>query len=307
MRRHVVLVAAALLPAFCFTQARAADVYWDINGTTAGSGGATPSGSWDSTTQNWSTSSAGSVATQAWNPAGTDVAVFSAGSDATGAYTVTIDSQTASGLRDEDGDVTLSGGTLTLKTGSSINVLSGRTLTVQDTTLTNSSGETISKDGTGTLVLNGGNTLAGTFNLNTGTVGVGASTAFGGTTNTAGTATLNINGGSLSNTNTNAVAPIVNVVNSLTVNINGNFSVENSPQGNHLISFQTSALGAGKAVLTGNRTITVNQAPSAELNLPAWGSTISKTAATITASPSKALELCGLRLPARSLRSSPAM
>src|SRR4051812_23422375 len=32
MRRHVVLTMAALLSASCFTQARGADVYWDING-----------------------------------------------------------------------------------------------------------------------------------------------------------------------------------------------------------------------------------------------------------------------------------
>jgi len=224
-----------------------------------GAGGATPNGSWDSTTPNWSTSPAGNVATQVWNPAGTNVAVFSAGSDATGAYTVTIDSQTASGLRLEDGDVTLSSGTLALKTGSSINVLPGRTMTVLDTTLTNNSGETISKDGAGTLVLNGANTLAGSFNLNTGTVGIGNGQSFGGTSNTPGTSTLNINGGSLSNTFVpTATNGVVNVVNSLKVNINADFSVDPSPQGNHLISFNQTNVGGGAQILTGNRTITVN-------------------------------------------------
>src|SRR3954463_4770620 len=163
--------------------------YGNLSG---GAGGATPDGPWDSTTPNWTTNPAGSVATQVWNPAGTDVAVFSAGSDATGAYTVTIDSQTASGIRDEDGDVTLSGGTLTLKTGSSINVLSGRTLTAA-TSLINNAGETMSKNGTGTLVLpTANNSMAGEFILNSGTLGLGNGSALGVST---GTSTLTINGG----------------------------------------------------------------------------------------------------------------
>jgi len=212
-----------------------------------GAGGATPDGSWDSTTPNWSTSAAGSVATQVWNPAGTDVAVFSAGSDATGAYTVTVDSQTASGIRDEDGDVTLSSGSLTLKTGSSINVLSGRKLTAA-TSLVNNAAETMSKDGSGTLVLpTANNSMAGEFILNSGTLGIGNGASFGVST---GTSTLTINGGNITNGNAPG-GPIVNVSGGVKTNINANFSVDDSISG-ALISLN------GIATLNGNRTITVN-------------------------------------------------
>lgn len=62
--------------------------YWDINGATAGAGGASPAGTWNSGSALWSTSPAGSVATAPW-VSGRN-AVFSAGSDATGSYTVTV-------------------------------------------------------------------------------------------------------------------------------------------------------------------------------------------------------------------------
>lgn len=320
MRLHVVFVAVAFLAASYLATARAADVYWDINGSGApafgdynndgkvdaddyviwrkfngtntplpndnglgtpiglaqynlwrsnygnvngGAGGATPNGNWDSTTPNWSTSSAGSTATQVWNPAGTDVAVFSAGSDATGSYTATIDAQTASGVRVEDGNVTIATGTLTLNSGSSINVLSGHTATIS-ATLSNNSGDTLSKDGTGALVLASGNNLNGTTTLNSGTIGVGNAGSFG---STAGSSTLNINGGTLSNSNPSPTAPIVNVSANLNTNINANFTVDNSQGTGSLLSFNSSAAaiiaGGGKQTLTGNRTITVNGPPSA--------------------------------------------
>jgi autotransporter-associated beta strand protein len=291
MRRHVVLAVAALVSACCLTAARGADVYWiaptlgdynndgqvdardyvvwrktGINGAQGytdwrSNFGGGPSGNWDSSTMNWTTNPTGTTGTQVWNPAGTDVAVFSAGSAATGTYTVTVDSQTASGLRDEDGDVTLSGGSLTLKTGSSINVLSGRTMTIA-TQLANGGGETISKNGSGTLILPSDNSsLGGEFILNSGTVGVGNANAFG---VSPGSSKLTINGGNLTNSIT-ATPTIVNLSANLTTNINGNFSVDNSLSGS-LISFNTSSLavtqGGGVQVLTGNRTITVNGPPS---------------------------------------------
>ncbi len=61
--------------------------YWDLNGATAGAGGASPTGTWDTSTS-WSASPAGTAATSSWVAGGK--AVFAAGSDATGAYTVTV-------------------------------------------------------------------------------------------------------------------------------------------------------------------------------------------------------------------------
>src|ERR1041385_3703508 len=66
-------------------QAAATSYYWDINGATAGAGGATPSGLWEGA--NWSTDSTGASATGNWVEGG--FPRFAAGSDATGSYTVT--------------------------------------------------------------------------------------------------------------------------------------------------------------------------------------------------------------------------
>src|SRR5208337_4436346 len=83
--------------------------YWDLNGATAGAGTA-PSGTWDSTSTNWSSSANGTVATGPW--AGQN-AIFSAGSDATGAYTVSVSgTQVVAGLFVEAGTPTFSGGQL---------------------------------------------------------------------------------------------------------------------------------------------------------------------------------------------------
>jgi hypothetical protein len=85
-RNHLrrALVGAAIVPMLAALAPRAATAatkYWDINGATAGAGGATPTGTWDTTTANWSTDSAGAVAATTW--AANDAAVFSAGTNGT--------------------------------------------------------------------------------------------------------------------------------------------------------------------------------------------------------------------------------
>src|ERR1700730_4184344 len=52
-----------------------ADPYWDLNGTTAGSGGPTPSGTWSTGVANWNSSSAGTSATAVWSN-GANAATF---------------------------------------------------------------------------------------------------------------------------------------------------------------------------------------------------------------------------------------
>lgn len=85
-------------------------LYWDANGAVAGAGGPTPTGTWGVDTF-WGGIADGTDATAAWQ-AGAD-AIFSAGSDATGAFTVTVDgTQEIGALVFEEGQVTLSGGTL---------------------------------------------------------------------------------------------------------------------------------------------------------------------------------------------------
>src|SRR5690349_15589597 len=74
------LVAIPLLAAVSFQ-------YWDINGATAGAGGATPSGTWNTTTANFNAASDGTGPATVWVQ--NSDAVFSAGNDATGTYNIT--------------------------------------------------------------------------------------------------------------------------------------------------------------------------------------------------------------------------
>ncbi len=77
---------AAML-ALATTSSLAASLYWDANGSAAGSGGATPIGTWG-VDNFWSTASGGNVATAGWTPG--ETAVFSASNDATGTFTVNV-------------------------------------------------------------------------------------------------------------------------------------------------------------------------------------------------------------------------
>ncbi len=91
-------------------------LYWDINGNTAGAGGATPSGTWNTALTNWSASANGDASIQAWSS--NSAAIFSAGTDATSLYTVTVSgTQTALSLTFEEGSPTLTGGTINLTGG----------------------------------------------------------------------------------------------------------------------------------------------------------------------------------------------
>ena len=65
-----------------------ATFYWDLNGATAGAGGPSPTGTWDTASLNWNATASGASATQVWGD--NNEAVFSAGTDATGPFTVTV-------------------------------------------------------------------------------------------------------------------------------------------------------------------------------------------------------------------------
>jgi autotransporter-associated beta strand protein len=139
------------------TRVEAADAYWDVNG--AGEGGSdldVAPGTWG-TDNFWSTSDTGGAATGAW--VADDVAVFSAGTDVTGTYSVTVSgTQSASGVRFEEGAVTLTGGTINLTNSGTVNVINGLTATV-NSAIGGAVG--LTKSGEGTLVLGGANTYAG--------------------------------------------------------------------------------------------------------------------------------------------------
>src|SRR5262245_25453300 len=82
MRDRLTLLLVATCAALGTYSAPAAVKYWDLNGVTAGAGGPSPAGTWNTTALNWSTSSAGTAATVAFAGGGVDNAVFAAGTDA---------------------------------------------------------------------------------------------------------------------------------------------------------------------------------------------------------------------------------
>jgi autotransporter-associated beta strand protein len=130
------------------SSAQAALKYWDINGTTPGSGQGTGAGTWDTTTSNWSTDSTGNSATTTF--ATSDTAVFSAGTDATGIWTLNVPSAvTAGGITVEEGTVQKATGSaaVTIGTGS-ITVNSGATFSIDgSTSISASSGATCNLNG----------------------------------------------------------------------------------------------------------------------------------------------------------------
>ena len=112
-------LAAASVPLFAVLvmvgSTRAATIYWDTNGASAGSTDTdVASGTWDlATSTNWSSDIDGLSSTLGYTAAGggsaTDV-VFSAGSNATGNSAITVaENVAARGLTFEDGPLTLSG------------------------------------------------------------------------------------------------------------------------------------------------------------------------------------------------------
>ena len=138
-------------------------VYWDIDGSTPGAGGATPSGTWSGTAANWSPNAAGDAATAAW-VSGTgagdgNVAFFSAGSDATGSFTVTLDgTSNASGIIVNQGTVNLAGGGVVALGGGTATVRSGATLGINSLSrVTQSAGGLLALDGGTLLMSNTGN------------------------------------------------------------------------------------------------------------------------------------------------------
>jgi len=167
--------------------------YWDVNGATAGAGGATPSGNW--TDASWSATADGSGATTAWTSGAT--AVFAAGSDATGAYSLALGSpQSADAVWVKQGSVSLTGSALTLGTTGLLRADGAATLVLANnlnaTALTTAGAVTLSglSTVTGTLALSSGTlTLSGDLTSTTAGAGFGGVLSGGGTLLKQGTGT----------------------------------------------------------------------------------------------------------------------
>jgi autotransporter-associated beta strand protein len=138
-------------------------LYWDLNGATAGAGGATLSGTWDSSTANFNSSSAGTNSTNAWIAG--HVAMFAAGSDGGGTYTVSVSgTQSIGGLDFKTGSVMLQGGGFSLASDSTITAAGG----IQTINTPISGSFAILKDGAGTVVFGGANTYTGITSIEAG-------------------------------------------------------------------------------------------------------------------------------------------
>ena len=265
-------------------------LHWDINGTTPGAGGATPSGTWDGATANWSADAAGASATTTWGA--DNVAVFSAGTDATGSYTITVSgTQGARGLWLQDGSVTLSGGTINLTNERAIVVDSGaHTLS---SALTADGVVQLSTAPSSSLTLNNGS-FAGTFAVNgTGSVILGGNYALGGLVGSGavnlGANTLTINGAG----NT-SYAGVLSGAGGLAKQGSGTFTLNNtgnSFSGNVTVSGGTldTGLSAGGGTngylgaVNGARTVTISNGASVVLRANNVFGGGGKTAATIPA------------------------
>jgi autotransporter-associated beta strand protein len=154
-----------------------ANLYWDTDGVTPGSGGVSPSGSWDGAAANFTTDPEGdSAATSATTTFADDV-VFGAGADSTGSYTITVSgTQTAHSVLIARGDVTLTGGTLAVGT---FDVAGGANGIVASSINDDGLGR-LTKTGEGTLTVSSANSYTGGTTVSAGTLVLANADATGG-------------------------------------------------------------------------------------------------------------------------------
>jgi autotransporter-associated beta strand protein len=171
-------VAMQLAPELSILYVPLARLYWDIDGATAGAGGATPSGNWDGTAANFSADAAGSSASTSAATTADDDVIFAAGADSTGAYTVTVSgTQSAKSVQVARGSVTFTGGTIATPT---FDVAAGATAVVASNAAGGGPTTSLTKTGAGTLTLAAANTYAGGTTVSAGTLVLGNADATAG-------------------------------------------------------------------------------------------------------------------------------
>lgn len=186
------ILAMALISGLTLQHLTAASLTWDSDIATAGAQDG--AGTWDSLTANWWDGAANAT----WSGVTPDSATFGSGGTA---ETVTLaETLAASNLlfAPVTGSYTISGGTLTL---SSPSTLTAGTIATIASTL---AGDALLKNGSGTLTLSSSNTFAGGATIAAGQLALGNDAALG-------TGTITLNGGSFARNNpgsfiTNAIA-----------------------------------------------------------------------------------------------------
>ena len=166
--------------------------YWDLNGATAGAG-ATPNGTWDTTSNNWNTRANGTVGTGTFTSGNN--AIFSAGNTANGNYTVTVaGTENVSGITIKNGTPTFTGGTVNFSTATpNLVINAGRTLNWGSTGLTSST-NILNKSGTGILNFTQNLSFAGTVNFSGGTLRLTTADLTLGSLNVTGNTTIDFAG-----------------------------------------------------------------------------------------------------------------
>ncbi len=252
------LAAAPLLT--LLPQARAADLYWDINGTTPDSGpDAQPSGTWNGVNTFFNTDptgGAGGSLTAVTTDA--DQVIFSAGSNATGSFTVAITgTQTAGSLTVNTGTIQQANGTINVANGG-INVATGASWSAAGGTGARIGGTNgIAKSGGGTLFLGGTQTYSRTgpgavLAITGGIVDFTGDFALGAVPTSPNGAALTIDGGTLRFSNTVGLTLAAN----RGITIGGNGATFDVPILPSIGGLQTSASGGATTSLVGSGTIT---------------------------------------------------
>ena len=255
------------LSAVIVEEATGVAAYWDANGATAGSGGATPSGTWDSTSTNWN-DSAGTGTPATW-PTGL-IAVLSAGTDASGAYTITVDgTQSASYILAQDnGSITLTGGALNLASSAGI-VASGSSSVTVNSDLTGETNLTVNGNA---VTIGAANTLTGSFAGQSSTFAMTAGSSFTGIPNfSTGSPTV-----ATSATLTNA-----------TVSTTASFNVQNG---------SLALAGTSSATTTGSANVnrgTLQLSGSSSLSASYFGNPTANTASTVNIQDSASVSVSG--------------
>jgi autotransporter-associated beta strand protein len=266
-KRQLVIAAISAFPLIALHSepAEAGVYYWDLNGSTGGSG-ATPNGTWNTTDTNWNTVSTGLGATTSL---GADTAVtarFSAGTDAVNPYSVTVDGtqNVVQMVIEEAAVATFSGGTLNFINAAGANSIltgatgSGGTNTVINSQITGANGFTISRT-TGSL----GNivTIGSTANSFTGGVRVNADNTLrlgaSGVIADGNLLTLGTNGALSLNGFDETIASISAAASAALIALGANTLTLASPAGESYVG-QLTASSGGKIVKNGTGLLTLS-------------------------------------------------